>query len=666
MSAIRILFTRILAGYWLPAWTVLGLLFYAQQSQATLCTTTASGPWHSPAVWLSGVIPQAGDTAVVQPGDSVWLDSSTAPLALLTVNGSLYFGSDTIFLDSTSSADTVISVTGILDAGNGWFADSSLAHPIIQCAAGSVFRTSTSFPSASSGIFDSSRSPYFVLDSGSSFEYYATNLHPTDISYLLHTVSGQAYQNLLLNNVSASYRSNPLTVLGTLHVEFGASLLADYAKQTITISGDVINDNEGESGAAGAGLHGCGILSLGRDTWVFRARDTGTAKDTCHWSGPSQLGNVIVAPNMVLTVRFASDTACDSLDVLGSFIEQGGPCGGHLIGRVYSEFPKTMDSVDPIDTFAGIIIHSGTDPYLGRTKIVRTTGYLPPGANPVNVPVLRYYAISPGDGPQLGIPDTISVQVHCDEFNGAGAAQLHFWRSRNRGANWAFSGITKYDPSQNLFTWDTTMLGWPNDSGTFYWMLSEGYTDVPLPVELENFTAEQCGDSVLLHWQTASEVNLAGFEIDRTYFENSVTTDSETIASFWNDDSLRAQSETGASYHYTDLALPAGTPRYNLFAVSQDGIREFLASRIPTQSASDTALRITQVSYSAGKLIITVHDADDITLKVMDDLGRCVLAKNVSSGPWQVIIPVQLLPGTYFIEAVGDQDKAIAKFVVLE
>ncbi|HZK76613.1 MAG TPA: G8 domain-containing protein, partial [Candidatus Kapabacteria bacterium] len=416
-------------------WLMLGvLLAIPHAARATICTTVASGPWSAPAVWVSGIRPQIGDTAIISTGDSVLLDSSTAPMALLTINGSLYFSSDTLFIQASSNpADTQIIVSGTLDAGSGWFLDSGAIRPIIHLDSGALFRTSAVFPFASPSIFDSASSPLFALDSGSTFEYYSENLDLIDISYLLNNIFGHAYQNLLLNGLVASFRANPLVVLGSLHIGFGASVETEYYPQSITLSGDVINDNQGESGSTGAGLHGCGMLSLGNDTWIFDARPTGAVTDTCHWIGPSQLGTVIVRPNTVLAVRFTNDTLCDSLDILIGLDEQGAPCGGHLIGRAFSEVPRTLDSTNPVDSSYGfgLTIKSGTDPYLGVTRVMRTSGYLPPGANSNNHPVLRYYRISPGDGPQQGSPNILSMQVHCDEWNGADPTQLHFWRSRD-------------------------------------------------------------------------------------------------------------------------------------------------------------------------------------------------------------------------------------------
>ena len=145
------------------------------------------------------------------------------------------------------------------------------------------------------------------------------------------------------------------------------------------------------------------MLSLGQDTWVFDALPRGTSiKDTIHWTGPSQLGTVIVTPHTVLAVRFFDDTHCDSLEIVTDLIEVDPPCGGHLIGRAFSQLSPQLSAEDPVDSSfgLGLAIVSGTNPYLGTTTVVRTSGYVPPNAQVIKaptkiLPALRYYRITP-------------------------------------------------------------------------------------------------------------------------------------------------------------------------------------------------------------------------------------------------------------------------------
>ena len=226
------------------------LLLMQVQLHATTCTTTESGAWSTASVWVSGVRPQAGDTAVISNGVSVWLDVSTPALAFVGVQGSLTFARDTLFLQApTSASDTLIAVSGTLDADSGWFDISGSVRPILHIETGALFRTAAMFPVPNPGIYDSSRSPLFALDSASTFEYYSGINSQIDVSYLLNNIIGHAYRNLTLTGTVASFNANPLVILGTFHIRLGASTTTENATgvgapQTVTLSGDVINDNE--------------------------------------------------------------------------------------------------------------------------------------------------------------------------------------------------------------------------------------------------------------------------------------------------------------------------------------------------------------------------------------------------------------------------------------
>ena len=632
----------------------------APMARANVCTTSASGNWSSSSIWGNGIIPSSGDSVLISAGDSVVLDLSTPVLLRITVNGYLNLGTDTLNVRAT--LDTAIIVTGTLDAANGWFVNVADTTWMVLIDTGSLFRTAATFPPDLNSIYDTVHTPQFVLDPASTFEYYSANNGVTDVSYLLKNIPNHRYENLTLTNCVGTYFANLLTVHNTLHLNFGASMKAGYTPQTVTINGNVLNDNQGPSGSPGAGSVGCGFLSLGDETWVFDAASTGSGKkDTVHWSGPSQLGSVLVRENTVLSIRYLDNKHCDSLDILTNLTEENPPCGGHLIGRAYTELSQTLTAANPVDNFAGLglRIASGTNPYLGLTKVTRTSGYFPPGANPANGPMLRYYRITTSAGPQ-STPDTISMSIHCDEMNGADLSRLNFWRSFDNGGTWALSGIESYDRAQNIFTWDTTVLGWPNDSGSFLWMLSDGYTDIPLPVTLEHFSAVRMGTAVELAWQTGSESEVAGFEIDRI-----VGNDSEMIGNSTFDDSLRSKSPTGALYHFSDPAAPDGSVHYDLFEITNDGIPVWLASATPT-SAEQDSLAISDIRYAKGELSFIIDnnysEPLDLTITAIDAAGRIALTKVIECHDGAMpVVPLALSPGIYFIRISAPGISAIQK-----
>lgn len=628
------------------------VLSVALPLHAATVSSQRSGAWNASTTWTGGIVPADNDDVVISGVDSVWLDSSTAPLHSIIVSGKLSVGKDTLKFNA-SPLDTAVRVFGTLDMGGGWFAWAApvVPRPVVQIVKAALFRMSAEIPFDSASMFDSLLSPIFQCDDSSTFEYYSDQLDLIDVSYLANSLAGHSYANLTLTAMNASFRSNPVRIRGTLTIGFGASIIASakmpgvrgFDNQQITISGDVVNLNQGESGSAGAGLHGGGMQSTGSDEWIFD-RFSGNGKDTCRWSGPAAVGVATVRNNTVLAIRYDDATHCDSMDVLTRLQEENPPCGGHLLGKVYSEFATNFSASNPVDNFSGlgITIASGT-PYLGRTRVVRVSGYQPPGMRDEIHPARRYYIITPGNSPQVS-PNEVTVSLHCDELGYGHPDKLHFWRSRDRGATWAFSGITSYDMVNSRYSWDTTVLGMPNDSGGFYWALAEGYMDHATPADLVGFFANRDASGTRLSWQTASEVNVAGFEL-RSH--------DSLVASFLKDSDLRSKSRFGANYLYRDQH--GSSERYDLYEISNDGLEELLASRwVKPKVEEDLSIVVRD-----GSLYVLGTGVDALTL--YDLLGRSL----ASSYENALKLPEGVASGVYLLSAEIGTKRPIVRKIVL-
>jgi len=111
----------------------------------------------------------------------------------------------------------------------------------------------------------------------------------------------------------------------------------------------------------------------------------------------------------------------------------------------------------------------------------------------------------------------------------------------------------------------------------------QGGYDTPLPIELLTWTATPGDNKVTLNWETASELNHAGFEILRSTKKDGVF---QTIASYRNEESLRPKGETGAKYSLVDnrKVYNGLTYFYKLVDVALDGNRteHAVISAIPT------------------------------------------------------------------------------------
>ena len=94
----------------------------------------------------------------------------------------------------------------------------------------------------------------------------------------------------------------------------------------------------------------------------------------------------------------------------------------------------------------------------------------------------------------------------------------------------------------------------------------------PLPVELTSFTAKVIGKIALLNWQTSTEINNYGFEVERSVISNKVRNLSWTkigfINGFGNSYSLK-------NYSYEDKNVNPGKYSYRLKQIDNDGQFEY-------------------------------------------------------------------------------------------
>jgi hypothetical protein len=143
-------------------------------------------------------------------------------------------------------------------------------------------------------------------------------------------------------------------------------------------------------------------------------------------------------------------------------------------------------------------------------------------------------------------------------------------------------------------------------------------TDAGLPVELTSFTAIAKGRGVELAWKTASEVNNAGFEIERN------------VNGSWNKIGyVEGNGTTNApkSYNYTDVSAK-GTVSYRLKQVDNDGKFEY-------SNVVEVAAGITAADYELSQnfpnpfnpntnITFAMKNAEHVNVTVYNSLGQAV------------------------------------------
>lgn len=188
----------------------------------------------------------------------------------------------------------------------------------------------------------------------------------------------------------------------------------------------------------------------------------------------------------------------------------------------------------------------------------------PGGALPTGLQNLAptYWAFSITSGTLNG---TFSLTLDITGIPGVNnPSQLHLLRRSNPTANWTDLG-TPNNVNGNLLTW--TGLTSFSEYGL------GGDNNNPLPVQLSSFTADVKGRDVQLRWQTATEINNAGFEIERKKLS-----EGEKQSSMWEKIGYvrgNGNSNRPIDYTYTDSKLNSGKYAYRLKMVDYDGSFEY-------------------------------------------------------------------------------------------
>lgn len=163
---------------------------------------------------------------------------------------------------------------------------------------------------------------------------------------------------------------------------------------------------------------------------------------------------------------------------------------------------------------------------------------------------------------------TVTLQWNGDEEAGSFARNDGLHISRYTGAEWlntsaSLTGTGPYTATSSNFT-----------SFSEFGVGSEG----ALPVELTSFTASLSGHVAILNWQTATEINNYGFEVQK-----SVVSSQNSEESWENIGFVQGHGTTNSpkDYEFTDSELPdADEVSYRLKQIDNDGA--FAYSKIVT------------------------------------------------------------------------------------
>ncbi len=204
-----------------------------------------------------------------------------------------------------------------------------------------------------------------------------------------------------------------------------------------------------------------------------------------------------------------------------------------------------------------------------------------------------------------------------------------------------------------------------------------------LPVELTSFTAKVNQNIVELKWQTATEVNNYGFEIQRSVVSDQRSVISSQLSE-WESIGFvngHGNSNSPKQYSFTDNLLNLNlnlSLNYRLKQIDADGSFEY-SKEIKVAIEKPTAFSLAQNYPNPFNPTTTIKYSipgntdggmQDVKLIVYDILGREVVTlKNSkqSAGNYEVKFDGSALTsGVYFYELKSDNYRSIKKFVLMK
>jgi Secretion system C-terminal sorting domain len=198
-----------------------------------------------------------------------------------------------------------------------------------------------------------------------------------------------------------------------------------------------------------------------------------------------------------------------------------------------------------------------------------------------------------------------------------------------------------------------------------------GYSSIgALPVQLSSFTAILNGNSVELHWTTATEVNNYGFDVERKSSQTSPIQTSWSKIGFVRGN---GNSNSPKDYSFVDKSISNGKYSYRLKQIDTDGKFEY--SNVVNIDINVSAKYFLNQNYPnpfnpSTIIAYSIPASSNVTLKVYNVLGKLVTTlvnKYQQAGSYRVYFDASFLSnGVYFYRLQAGNFSATNKMLLLK
>ncbi|WP_310394361.1 T9SS type A sorting domain-containing protein [Hymenobacter sp.] len=448
----------------------------------------------------------------------------------------------------------------------------------------------------------------------------------------------------VLDSRLVTYEARNLTIAAPTNSERG---LIRLLSATLKIYGDLANGSSGLLAVTESATNGNStVIFAGGNQRIDQGR---IANVIIEGTGIKSLtgsleiaSSLVFSPGVSASLRTSSVNGNGDLEIqttkplevnvnLGTTGSVSGETNTALVLGVLRATRETVQGVT--ETFGNIgvdiTIFGRSDAGTGLITRITNDRFFGP-INTAAVSIKRYYNVSINNQANLNatvvfhyLDSTDNNNGAIDELNGNVESRLIMFRTNNNGVPFQpLYGVV------NTANNTVTQTGIPTIN-----TITLADRDRPLPVTLTSFDAKRVGADALVTWQTASELNNKGFNVQ-------VSTDGKEYRTLGFVASASPNSVRATNYSYTDTEKnKAGVRYYRLMQVDVDGKTTFFSPRAVSFEGKVASEGVTAVAYpnpftnsNEVRLSLRSEVEGQGVVRITDMTGRTIGQRQIALG----------------------------------